>query len=201
MPNITYSDILCHINDVPFASKPTDQVFMGKLRDKMIQSKWSYLTERKFIEKITTGHAFYGCLFNGHDLMEFAEGRQRQCWRAQSIVAVDIDKCPIHPQNMAKFYTDMGLIPWIVYRTFSDNPNGLRSYRLMWRVEVDHRVTYEQWAEVIKALSTLTEYGDKHARDCSRMWQGSHNSLSWKVPGLVWRYEDLTRILLSSQSV
>ena len=201
MTTTTYSDILCHINDVPFSTKPTDHVFMGKLRDKMIQSNWSYLTERKFIEKITTGHAFYGCIFNGHDLLEFADGRQRQCWRAQSIVAVDIDKCPVHPQNMAKFYADMGLIPWIAYKTFSDNPDGLRSYRLMWRVEVDPRVSYEQWHTVIKSLAGLTEYGDKRAQDPSRMWQGSHNSLSWKVPGLMWSYEDLTRILLSSQTV
>lgn len=187
--------LLCQINDESFSTKPTDIAFMGKLRDKMIQKKWDYITERRFIEKITTGHAFYGCIFNGHDLMHASEGRQRACWRAQSIVAVDIDKCPIHPQHMAKFYVDMGLIPWIVYRTFSDGANGLHSYRLMWRVEVDHRVSYEQWAEVIKALSSLTEYGDKHARDCGRLWQGSHHSLSWKVPGLIWTYEDLAQKL------
>ena len=195
MPSTTYSGILCHINNESFSTKPTDIRFMGRLRDKMIQSEWSYIPERTFIEKITTGHAFYGCIFNGRDLLAETDGRQRKCWRAQSIVAVDIDKCPIHPQNMAKFYADMGLIPWIAYKTFSDDPDGLRSYRLMWRVEVDHRVTYEQWADVIKALSTLTEYGDKHARDCSRMWQGSHNSLSWKVPGLMWTYADLASTL------
>ena len=54
---------------------------MGKLRDKMIQKEWTYISESDFIDKITTGHAWYGCLFNGHDLME--TGRQRECWRAQ----------------------------------------------------------------------------------------------------------------------
>ena len=61
----------------------------------------------------------------------------------------------------------------------------------MWRVEVDPRVTYEQWHAVIKGLGGLTEYGDKRAMDPSRMWQGSHNSLSWKVPGLIWTYQEL----------
>ena len=192
-------NILCQINDEGFTTKPTDHVFMGKLRDKMIQKPWDYLTERRFIEKITTGHAFYGCIFNGHDLLEYADGRQRQCWRAQSIVAVDIDKCPIHPQTMAKHYTDLGYIPWIAYKTFSNGTDGLYSYRLMWRVEVDPRVTYEQWHAVIKGLSGLTEYGDKRAQDPSRMWQGSHHSLSWKVPGLVWTYDQLsTRLGIKS---
>jgi hypothetical protein len=195
MTTTTYSDILCQINDVGFSTKPTDIRFMGQLRDKMIQKPWDYLTERRFIEKITTGHAFYGCIFDGHDLLEYADGRQRQCWRAQSIIAVDIDHCPIHPQDMAKFYTDLGYLPWIAYKTFSNGQDGLYSYRLMWRVEVNPNVSYEQWHAVIKGLSGLTEYGDKRAMDPSRMWQGSHNSLSWKVPGLIWRYEEFVNKL------
>ena len=131
-----------------------------------------------------------GCIFDGHDLLEYADGRQRQCWRAQSIVAVDIDKCVVPPRDMAKFYVDLGYIPWIVYQTFSNGTDGLYSYRLMWRVEVDHRVSYEQWHAVIKGLTGLTEYGDKRAQDPSRMWQGTWSSLSWKVPGLVWTYQD-----------
>ena len=186
------NNILCQINDVGFSTKPTDIQFMGKLRDKMIQRKWDYLPANEFLHKVTVqGFAFYGCLFNGHDLLDASEGRQRQCWRAQSIVAVDIDKCPIDPQAMCRFYTDLGYIPWAAYTTFSDGTNGLRSYRIMWRVDVDHNVTYEQWAEVIKSMSLLTEYGDKHARDCSRMWQGSHNGLCWHVPGLNWTYAEL----------
>ena len=193
------NNILCQINDVGFSVKPTDIQFMGKLRDKMIQRKWDYLDTNVFLHKVTVqGFAFYGCLFNGHDLLEASEGRQRQCWRAQSIVAVDIDKCPIHPRDMAIFYDDLGYIPWIVYSTFSDNPYGLRSYRLMWRVEVDQNVSYEQWHAVIKGLSSLTEYGDKRAQDPSRLWQGSHNSLSWKVPGLMWNYKDFADKLFKS---
>jgi len=186
------TSILCQINDVGFTTKPTDVKFMGKLRDKMIQKPWDYVREDDFLSMISKGHAFYGCIFNGHDLLHASEGRQRACWRAQSIVAVDIDKCPIDPKAMCRFYTDLGYIPWVAYTTFSDDPNGLRSYRLMWRVEVDHSVTYEQWADVIKAMSNLTEYGDPRARDCSRMWQGSRDGcLKWYVPGLSWTYDQL----------
>jgi len=158
------TNILCQINDVPFTSKPTDQKVMGKLRDKMIMKSWDYLDEREFLQKVTSGHAFYGCIFNGHDLLDAGEGRQRACWRAQSIVAVDVDKCHIPPLDMCLFYVDLGYIPWAAYKTFSDDSeNGSYSYRIMWRVEVDHNVSYEQWADVIKGLSGLTEYGDNRA--------------------------------------
>ena len=70
--------------------------------------------------------------------------------------------------------------------------DGLYSYRILWRVEVDHRVTYEQWAAVIKGLSTLTEHGDPRARDCTRMWQGGWSAPSWHVPGLIWTYAELS---------
>ena len=190
---ITTNKVLCQINDEPFYQKPTDVRFMGKLRDKMIQQPWSYLSEYEFIDKITSGHAWYGNLFDGHDLME--TGRQRECWRAQTIVAVDIDKCPVDPQPMCQFYTDMGFIPWLAYPTFSDGDNGLRSYRILWRVEVDHSITYEQWSEVIKGLSTLTEHGDKHARDCTRMWQGGWSPPCWYVAGMQWTYADFARKL------
>jgi hypothetical protein len=185
--------LLCHINDEGFTTKPTDLKFMGRLRDKIIQKPWDYITEDDFVSKVTSGYAFYGCLFNGHDLLGMVDGRQRQCWRAQSIVAVDIDKCSADPQAMCRFYFDLGLIPWLAYTTFSDDPNGLRSYRLMWKVEVDHRVSYEQWAAVIKSLSNLTEYGDKRACDPSRQWQGSQGDcIQWFIPGLSWNYEDLS---------
>lgn len=184
--------LLCHLNDEGFKTKPTDIKFMGKLRDKMIQKKWSYVSESEFVKKVChEGHAFYGNIFNGHDLME--TGKQRECWRAQTIVAVDIDKCPVDATRMCHFYTDLGYMPWLCYRTFSDGANGLHSYRILWRVEVDHSIKYEQWAEVIKGLSGLTEYGDKRARDCTRMWQGSLNGVAWYVPNLTpWTYNEFT---------
>ena len=186
------TSLLCHINNEGFTAKPTNLKFMGALRDKLIQKPWDYVDEDDFVDKVTAhGYAFYGCIFNGHDLMHCDSQTQRGCWRAQSIVAVDIDKCTVHPRDMCKFYTDLGLIPWLAYTTFSDRVYGLRSYRLMWKVDVDHSITYEKWAEVIKALSNLTEHGDKRARDCTRMWQGSHNGPEWYVRDLRWSYSQL----------
>lgn len=172
--------LLCQINDEGFTEKPTDIRFYGALRDKMIQKPWTCIEEDDFVDKVTRfGHAFYGNIFDGHDLME--HGRQRECWRAQTLVGVDIDKTTADPQDMCWFYTQLGYLPWMAYPTFSDDEDGLRSYRLLWKVEVDHNVSYEQWADVIKGLSTLTEYGDKHARDCTRMWQGSDKGPCWWI--------------------
>lgn len=177
------TSLLCQINDEGFKTKPSCIKFYGRLRDKMIQRPWTQLDEYTFVRKVTEqGFAFYGCLFNGHDLLDAAEGRQRNCWRAQSIIGVDIDHCPIHPLDMAAFYGTQGMTPWLVYRTFSDGTEeNLYSYRLLWLVEVDHRVDYDQWASVIKNLSTLTPYGDKHARDASRMWQGSNKGADFHI--------------------
>lgn len=164
--------VLCQINNVGFTSKPTDIRFMGKLRDKMIQRGWVQLPDYEFIRKVTEeGTAFYGCLFNGRDLME--TGQQRLCWRMQTMVGVDFDHCPVSPEKVIQMYSCVGLDPWLVYPTFSDGTeNGLRSFRILWKCEYDLNATYEQWAEMIKSLSNLTGYGDPRARDCSRMWQG-----------------------------
>ena len=189
------SKLLCQINNEGFTTKPTDVRFYGKLRDKMIQRPWAYISEDEFVEKVTEqGFAFYGNLFDGHDLME--TGQQRNCWRAQTIIGVDIDKTTADPQSLCHYYTEIGLMPWLAYPTFSDGKDGLRSYRILWRVEVDHRVTYEQWAAVIKALSTRTELGDARARDCTRMWQGGLKGPCWHVPNtLPWTYAELSRKL------
>ena len=70
--------LLCQMNNEGFTEKPNDIKFYGRLRDKMIQMPWSHVDEDDFITKVTyEGHAFYGCLFNGHDLLDTAEGRQR----------------------------------------------------------------------------------------------------------------------------
>lgn len=170
--NTTLPTVLCQINDEGFKTKPTDIRFMGKLRDKMIQRGWVQLNDYEFVRKVTEeGFAFYGCLFNGRDLME--TGQQRLCWRMQTMIGVDFDNCPVTPDDMVKVYSDLGLKPWLVYPTFSDGTKmGLRSYRVLWKCEPDLNTTYEQWWAAIKSLRDVTPYGDKHASDCSRMWQG-----------------------------
>ena len=168
----TLPTVLCQINDEGFKTKPTDIRFMGKLRDKMIQRGWVQLSDYEFVRKVTEeGFAFYGCLFNGRDLME--TGQQRLCWRMQTMVGVDFDNCPVTPEDMVKIYSNLDLKPWLVYPTFSDGTaSGVRSYRVLWKCEPDLNSSYEQWAATIKALANVTPYGDPRARDCSRMWQG-----------------------------
>jgi hypothetical protein len=170
--------VLCQINDIGFTSKPTDIRFMGKLRDKMIQRGWIQLPDHEFVRKVTEeGTAFYGCLFNGRDLME--TGQQRLCWRMQTMIGVDFDHCPVSPERMVETYAEAGSRPWLVYPTFSDGTElGLRSYRLLWKCEHDLNATYEQWADVIKSFANFTQYGDPRARDCSRMWQGGLKGFS-----------------------
>jgi hypothetical protein len=170
--------VLCQINDIGFTSKPTDIRFMGKLRDKMIQRGWIQLPDYEFVRKVTEeGTAFYGCLFNGRDLME--TGQQRLCWRMQTMIGVDFDHCPVSPERMVETYAEAGSRPWLVYPTFSDGTElGLRSYRLLWKCEHDLNATYEQWADVIKSFANFTQYGDPRARDCSRMWQGGLKGFS-----------------------
>jgi hypothetical protein len=170
--------VLCQINDIGFTSKPTNIRFMGKLRDKMIQRGWIQLPDHEFVRKVTEeGTAFYGCLFNGRDLME--TGQQRLCWRMQTMIGVDFDHCPVSPERMVETYAEAGSCPWLVYPTFSDGTKlGLRSYRLLWKCEHDLNATYEQWADVIKSFANFTQYGDPRARDCSRMWQGGLKGFS-----------------------
>ena len=165
--------LLCQINDEGFDTKPTDIKFMGRLRDKMIQRPWAHMDEEDFVTKVCyKGHAFYGCIFNGHDLME--TGKQRDCWRAQTIVAADIDKDDRDPVSVIAYFMLADLTPWLVYPTFSEGKDGKHSYRIMWKVVVDHSVTYDQWKAIIKALGEKSGNPDKHAQDCTRMWQGSH---------------------------
>lgn len=168
--------VLCQINTEGFTTKPSDIKFYGALRDKMIQRDWSNLDEMDFIRKVAfQGTAWYGCLFNGRDLME--TGQQRLCWKAQTMVGVDIDHFSGNPRSIIAQYVKLGLAPWFVYSTFSDGVDNQRSFRLVWKVEVDLRRSYEEWASVIKALSGVTPEGDPRARDCSRMWQGGRKGL------------------------
>ena len=187
--------VLCQMNDVGFTEKPTSIPFMGKLRERMIQQGWQYLHDDQFVRKVCyEGFAFYGCLFDGHDLMEL--GQQRLCWKAQTMVGVDIDKTIVHPYDMVKIYQERHLDPWLVYPTFSDGKDGLRSYRLLWKVEVDLSRSYEDWKAVIKALNDVTPLGDKRAQDCTRMWQGSLAGECYRQPFYdKWSFETLTQRL------
>ena len=190
------SKVLCQINDIGFTEKPTDNRVMGKLRERMIQQGWQHLSEPEFVYKVThEGFPFYGCLFNGHDLME--TGQQRLCWKAQTMIAVDVDKTTVDPMTTVQTYQQLGLSPWLAYTTFSDGKDGLRSYRLLWKVQVDLNISYEQWHAIIKAINLVTPLGDKHAQDCTRMWQGSlsETPVFWQPNAHEWSYQELTEHL------
>ena len=169
---------LCQLGK-PRTAKPETIQEYGKLRDVMIQSPWVALDDDCFIDLVTNqGTPWYGCLFNGHDLLTEADGHQKNCWRQQTAIALDFDKCPIEPELMVKHFTDEGFEPWFAYATFSDRKVEGRSYRLVWKAETDLNVSYEDVRAFIKEFSQIAGgHADKHSMDASRLWQGSRNGL------------------------
>jgi hypothetical protein len=166
---------LCQLGK-PRAAKPETIQEYGKLRDTMIQSPWVALDDGRFIDIVTTqGTPFYGCLFNGHDLLTEADGHQKNCWRQQTAIALDFDKCSVKPELMVSHFTDEGYKPWFAYLTFSDGKTEGRSYRLVWKVETDLNLSYDDVQASIKGLSQIAGgHADKYSMDASRLWQGSN---------------------------
>jgi hypothetical protein len=170
---LSENNVLCQIDLRGRGSKPQTLQEYGKLRDYMIQKDWTTLGDDFFIGHVTRrGCTFYGCLFNGHDLME--TGQQKLCWRMQTMVGLDFDKCPIEPEVMLDLYRHRGMDPWLVYRTFSDGDTAGRCYRMLWKVEDDLNLGYEEVRQFIKDLGKLANgHADNKSMDPSRMWQGS----------------------------
>ena len=168
-------NILCQIDLRGRDSKPQTIQEYGQLRDVMIQREWSSVDDEFFIENVTRrGCTFYGCLFNGHDLLTEANGHQKECWRMQTLVGLDFDKCSISPEVMVEHFINEGYEPWLAYCTFSDGVTEGRSYRLLWKVEANLNMTYEQVGKAIKSFATFAGgFADKHSMDPSRLWQGS----------------------------
>jgi len=165
--------ILCHLGD-PRQSKPATLQEYGKLREKMIQRPWVSLSEVEFIRAVTEqGSPFYAALMNGRDLMDLQF--EKLCWRTQSLVGLDFDACEISGDNMAKHFQYLGLKPWLGYYTFSNGEVPRRqSYRLLWRVETDLNLSYDQCAAALKQMRSLSNnLADKHAANPTRMWQGT----------------------------
>jgi hypothetical protein len=167
--------VLCQINSKGFTQKPQTLQEYGKLREKIIQTGWQALTEGEFIHKVTEkGYAFYGCLFNGHDLME--TGREKECWRMQTLIGLDFDHCTVSPEEMCAIYAEQGFDPWLSYETFSSRQNlGEFSYRILWRVEPNLNSSYDRVHSLIKRMGGMTPYADKNAMTVTRLWQGSRS--------------------------
>jgi hypothetical protein len=167
--------ILCHLG-APRTAKPGTLQEYGKLREQMIQRQWVTLSEVDFIDYVTQqGCPFYSALMNGRDLMELQY--EKLCWRTQTLAGLDFDVCDIPASDMIGWMTHKGLRPWLGYYTFSNNPaNAGESYRLLWRVDTDLNLTYDECARALKELKKYSfNRADKHACNPSRMWQGTRS--------------------------
>ena len=167
--------IVCHLG-APRTAKPQTLKEYGKLREHMIQRSWVTLSEVDFIRAVTEqGCPFYSALMNGRDLMELQY--EKLVWRTQSLVGLDFDVCHISGDDMVKHFQYLGLKPWLAYYTFSnDSVNGGQSYRLLWRVETDLNLSYDEVAQAMKKMRVKTNnLSDKHASNPTRMWQGTNS--------------------------
>jgi hypothetical protein len=163
--------ILCHLG-APRSAKPATLQEYGKLREQMIQRPWVTLSEVDFVRAVTEqGCPFYSALMQGRDLMELQY--EKLVWRTQSLVGLDFDVCDVSADDMRKHFQYLGLQPWLGYFTFS-NTGAKQSYRLLWRVETDLNLSYDECARALKKMRALTNnLADKHAANPTRMWQGT----------------------------
>jgi hypothetical protein len=101
---------------------------------------------------------------------------EKLCWRTQSLVGLDFDVCEVSANDMAKHFQYLGLKPWLSYPTFSNGSSqGKQSYRLLWRVESDLNVTYDEVSTAIKKMRAMSNnLADKHAANPTRLWQGTN---------------------------
>jgi hypothetical protein len=141
----------------------------------MIQQPWEAFHEHDFIHLVTQlGCPFYSALMDGRDLMELQY--EKLVWRTQTLVGLDFDVCEVTAYDMVSWLELKGLKPWLGYFTFSDKGNKKeQSYRLLWRVDTDLNLKYDECAAALKELKKYTfNLADKHAMNPTRMWQGSN---------------------------
>jgi hypothetical protein len=167
--------ILCHLG-APRTAKPETLQEYGKLRETMIQKTWVALSEVDFVRAVTEqGCPFYSALMNGRDLMELQY--EKLVWRTQSLVGLDFDVCEVPGLDMVKWFDYFGMKPWLGYFTFSnDGRFRNQSYRLLWRVETDLNLTYDECSRALKTMRKQSgDLADKHANNPSRLWQGTNS--------------------------
>jgi hypothetical protein len=167
--------IVCHLG-APRTAKPATLQEYGALRERMIMAPWVAVSEVDFINYVTQqGCPFYGGLCNGRDLMELQY--EKLVWRTQSLVGLDFDVCDIPAADMVGWLTHKGLRPWLGYYTFSNGTKGPgESYRLLWRVDTDLNLSYDECAAALKELKKYSfNRADKHACNPTRLWQGTNS--------------------------
>lgn len=167
--------VLCHLGQ-PRTSKPATQHEYGMMRVQMIQSPWVCLPDAEFIQKVTVeGRPFYGALMHGRDLMELQS--EKAVWRTQSLLGLDFDKCQVSASKMVDIFSNSNLRPWAGYFTFSNNPeaNDGESYRLLWKIDIDLNLNYEECTAAIKNLRVVSQgHADKFASNPTRLFQGAN---------------------------
>jgi hypothetical protein len=167
--------IVCHLGNSR-NSKPQTLAEYGKLREKLIQQPWTSLPEIDFVEAVTRrGQPFYQSLMNSRDLLELQF--ERLCWRVQVFAGADFDKCEVSAEGMTDRFLKLGMKPFLVYNSFSHNPkSSLHNYRLLWRVETDLNMSYDQTHMALKKIRELSgNLSDPNASNCTRLWQGSNS--------------------------
>jgi hypothetical protein len=175
------SSILCHLGQ-PRTAKPASLAEYGKLREQIILSPWAYIPEIDFIKAVTEkGVPFYSCLFT-RDLMEL--GQEKLCWRQQVFAGADFDSVDVPVLEMVEHFSKMGLTPHFSYSTFSHKPeSGSHNYRLVWKVETDLSLSYEDTFKALKKVRELSgNLSDGKATSVSRLWQGSNSGVVTYAP-------------------
>jgi len=172
--NKVMNSILCHLG-APRTAKPASLAEYGKLREQMIQRPWVSLSEQEFIEAVTRkGCPFYSALMNGRDLMEMQY--EKLVWRTQSLVGLDFDVCSVNGLDMVEWFKFFDMEPWLGYFTFSnDGRFRNQSYRLLWRVDTNLNLSYDECARALKTMKKQSgDLADKHAANPTRLWQGTN---------------------------
>jgi len=165
--------IVCHLGE-PRVAKPQSLQEYGKLREKLIQQPWTCISEIDFVTAVTQkGCPFYQGLMQSNDLQELQF--ERLVWRQQSLVGLDFDVCEVGGWEMLLTFANMGMQPMLGYHTFSHDPtNGGESYRLVWRVQTDLNLTYDECTRALKKMRVLSgNYADKMALNPTRLYQGT----------------------------
>ena len=120
------------------------------------------VTPESFLEMVTqpNGYSFTPAIFNGT--------RSNKNWKEQSVFALDYDS-GITPDEVLAVFKDIGIVPNVLYYSFSDTPE-LRKFRLVFFL--DTVITDKEDRDYIqKGLMSVVEC-DKACKDSARLYFG-----------------------------
>jgi hypothetical protein len=103
---------------------------------------------------------------------------EKAVWKMQSILGLDFDCCTLNATEMVDLFRSIGKEPFLVYHTFSNDPiaNGGESYRLLWKVDIDLNLTYQECSAAIQAMRRISlGNADKFCCNPTRLFQGCNS--------------------------